>query len=309
MDKLLIICGPTATGKTSLAMRLAKHFNGELVSADSRQVYKGLDIGTGKDIPEGSKWSSKGFWQTPDGIKIWGYDLVSSKEKFSVAQYQDRVEKILKNIYQAEKLPILVGGTGLYIKAIINNIETASIPPNFVLRKKLEEKTSDELLKYLTKINPAKASSLNDSDRKNSRRLIRAIEIAISKKKLEKKPQNYNTLLIGLTAPQTLLYKNIENRVSQRIKSGILEEIKSLLDQKISWKDQSTNTIGYKEFREYFEDKGSFDIAIENWIRDEQKYLKRQIVWFKKQKNINWFDISDTKFLPKVENLVQKWYK
>src|SRR5258708_17897524 len=162
-QKLLVICGPTATGKTRLALDLAKKFDGILISADSRQVYKYMDIGTGKDFKN-----------------ILGYDLVNPNEEFSVSNYSRLEREEIKKMQNKNLLPILVGGTGLYIKAVIDNIATINVAPDKNLRENLHSKTIDELYEILVKINPEKAESMNESDRKNSRRLVRAIVIVSS---------------------------------------------------------------------------------------------------------------------------------
>jgi len=312
MKRLLVICGPTATGKTSLAINLAKKYRGELVSADSRQVYRGLNIGTGKDIPKGSKWHPEGFWETRGGIKIWGLDLVSPKQKFSVAQYQDRVEKIIANIHKRKNLPILVGGTGLYIKAVVDGIKTANIPPNYPLRNKLKKKSTEKLFEILFELSPSKAVSLNTSDKKNPRRLIRAIEISKSSKSSLSHQiftnKNTPTLFIGLIAPKEILFKNIEKRVQKRLKKGILQEINLLLKKGVSWEDQSMQALGYRQFRKYFEGKVGLTEAIENWIKEEKNYAKRQITWFKRDPRIKWFNVSDPNFTRKVEEEVSSWH-
>ena len=189
MRKLLVICGPTACGKTSLALGLAKKFGGEVVSADSRQVYKGMDIGTGKDLPKNSKFeirnSKLGGSYIVAGVPIWGYDIADSKKGFNVAQYTKITRTIIENIFVRGKLPILVGGTGLYIKGAVDGIATAEVRPNVKLRKSLFEKSPEELFEILAQVDAIKAGSLNSSDRRNPRRLIRAIEVALNKTKIK----------------------------------------------------------------------------------------------------------------------------
>ena len=181
MNELLIICGPTATGKTSAALKIAREINGELISADSRQVYKGMDIGTGKDIPKGAKYVSLaklGGYYDADGIRIWGYDLVYPEKEYSVADYSKTARQIIRDIWKRKRTAIIVGGTGFYINVVVDGIQTAGIPKNESLRKSLEKLSVDELFEKLALLDSIKAASLNTSDKKNPRRLIRAIEIA-----------------------------------------------------------------------------------------------------------------------------------
>ena len=298
MKKLLVVCGPTATGKTDLALKMANLFNGELISADSRQVYKHMDIGTGKDLER-------------VGI-IYGYDIALPWQEYSVAQYLEYAKKAVKKIWSSNKLPILVGGTGLYIKAVIDGIETANIPRNKLLRQSLEKKDVSELYDILASDDPVRAANMNSSDRKNPRRLIRAIEITIgtmdSKKVKSIKGLAANTLFIGLTAPKDFLNKRISGRVEKRIDQGVEREIEFLLKHGVTWDMQSMNSLGYKQFKEHFEEGKSIDEVISEWIREEGKYAKRQMTWFKKDKRVKWFDVSDSKYLKKVEALTQNWY-
>lgn len=328
MKKLLVICGPTATGKTNLALRLAssigrsssgrKKFKGELVSADSRQVYVGMDIGTGKDLPKNSKFQKSktpsigGFYEV-DGVKIWGYDLVDPKEGFSVAQYLKIAEKMIEDIWKREKLPILVGGTGLYIKGVVDGIATVTIPRNVVLRKYLEEKNAKELFEMLATLDPIKAGSMNLSDRKNPRRLIRAIEIADRKIKSkggkDRKLLADDVLIIGLISPNKVLNGKIDKRVDKRIKQGFEDEIRALFKKGLSWDKQSMTSLGYRQWRDFIEGLATKDEVLEKWKREEKKYAKRQITWFKKDKRINWFDITKKGWEKEVEKLVKEWYK
>src|SRR5258708_14649505 len=279
IQKLLVICGPTATGKTELALQLAKEFNGTLGSADSRQVYKYMDIGTGK----GSE-------------KILGYDLVRPDEEFSVSSYSRFASQAIEEIQKEKKLPILVGGTGLYIKAVVDGIGTINIPRILKLRSQLEGKKPEELFEILKKLDPHRTNSMNNSDKNNPRRLIRAIEIsnlpAFPAGKQFTKP-NYDVLMIGLIAPLPELKKRIENRVEERIKNGFEKEI-DLLKEKDLFRYVPRVTLGYKDWPD-----------IGKWKIEEFKYAKRQITWFKKDKRINWFSVGEQK---EVENLIKKWY-
>ena len=310
MIKILVVCGPTATGKTSLALALAQKFKGELVSADSKQVYKSLDIGTGKDVSP--DFRKKGYYEYK-GIKIWGYDLIGPKDEFSVSQFVTFARDKIGEIFKKGRLPILVGGTGLYIRAIVDGISTVEVPKNKALRKNLAEKSVEELFELLAQLDPIKAGSLNVSDRKNPRRLIRAIEIGTWKLEygafVEKRPRAYQSvLMVGLNTDKKVLFKKIEQRVDERLRAGIEKEISSLLKKGVEWQDQSMSSLGYRQFRRFFEGKESKKEAIEAWKKEERKYAKRQMTWFKKDSRINWFDISKSDWRENVEKLVKKWY-
>lgn len=305
MKKILVICGPTATGKTALGIKMAKKFNGEIISADSRQVYKYMDIGTGKE------WNND--------VKIWGYDLVDPRKKYSVSEYFKEIKIVITDIWSRNKLPILVGGTGLYIKSLIDGIPTVDIPRNDNLRNSLEKMTTDELFEKLATLDGTKAASLNLSDRKNSRRLIRAIEVAVWNIENETQKQivesrksvldsNVDVLQIGITSDLNTISKNIKKRVDKRMNDGFIDEVEMLLKMGISWKFQSMNSLGYRESEAFFKEGLTYEEFIEQWERNEFKYAKRQMTWFKKDKRIKWFDASDPDLVNEVENSVQKWY-
>ena len=339
MHKLLVICGPTATGKTGLALQLGKKFEasgpegygpvGEIISADSRQVYKYMNIGTGKDLPHNSKFiihnSKLGGYYKVGGVKIWGYDVVEPTDEFSVARYIKIAGKIIKDIWERDKLPILAGGTGLYIKGVVDGIPTAVVPKNIALRESLGKRGVKELFEILAEIDAVKAASLNISDKKNPRRLVRAIEIAGSKLKVHNSKFRADVLFVGLTAPKEVLYRNIEKRVEERLRKGIEEEIIKLLTAGVTWESQAMDSLGYRQWTPYSsyllprstssrrrsESTGQ-DVrekVIEEWKRAERQYAKRQITWFKKDKRINWFDIGAFNWQKSVEKLVRKWYK
>lgn len=278
-NKLLIICGPTATGKTKLALHLAKLFGGVLISADSRQVYKYMNIGTGKGDE-----------------KIFGYDLVNPNEDFSVSQYTKYAREKIEEIWRSNKLPILVGGTGLYIKAVVDGMETLDVPRNKELRKSLMDKAPERLFNLLVGLDPIKAASMNQSDAKNPRRLIRAIEVAQSKLPTKKKGLNADLLWVGLTSTMGDLSKKINNRVQERIKIGFEKEFNFLKNEGML-DGVTKHTLGYKDWPD-----------IQKWKREEIKYAKRQLVWFRKEKRIKWFNVNEKKLMKNIEKLVKKWY-
>lgn len=244
MDKLLVICGPTATGKTSLAARLAKKFNGELVSADSRQVFRGNDLETNKERPD---------------VPVWLYDVVNAGEEFSVSHWVKLAREAILDIQKRKKLPIIVGGSGLYIKALLDPFSSIDIPPDTILRSK--HFTVPELQAMTSR------GSMNNSDWNNPRRLIRKIEIEKFGKQQVKK-EKFDYLIIGLTAPLDVLYKRIDEHLKERILAGMKKE----------------------------------------YLVNEHAIARKQVTWFKKQKDIHWFDISKDGYAEKIDSIVQEWY-
>jgi len=330
MNKLLVICGPTATGKTSLGINLAKKFDGEIVNADSRQVYRGMDVGTGKDLNKFSifnfQFSIKkklrvGYYLV-DKIPIWLLDVVKPDYRFSVADYINCAVPVITDIWVRGKLPILVGGTGFYIKALIGGIDTMGIEPDWGLREKFQSASwrtkIPKLQEFLKRVDIERFNRMNRSDRNNPRRLIRAIEIAKKVQSSKFKVQNQkkglnlakeNVLMVGLRAPYKTLYKRIDERVEKRLKQGLLKEIRKLVSKGYAFNNSVLGTtLAYREWREYFKnDKLKKDI-VQKWKYDEHHYARRQMTWFRKEKRINWFDITTDNFLQNVEKLVRKWY-
>jgi len=317
--ELLVILGPTATGKTDLGLNLAKKFNGELVAADSRQVYIGLDIGTGK-LPsrswkmEDRRWKKeKGFWEI-DGVKVWMYDVVNLETQYSVADYIKDAETIIEDIIERGKLPIVVGGTGLYIEALLEGLDNLKIPVDLALRGELEKLCLEELRKKLKSLSPIKWKSLNESERKNSRRLLRAIEIVsmnpyVNKcQKSKVKSQNWGVLKIGLTASREALYKNSDIRVIDWFKKGIIEEVKNFNKSSIPLERFKDLGLEYKLIASYLNNEIPIKDLIEKIQFDIHGYIRRQLTWFKKDTDINWFDITEKKSLGELEKFVRIWY-
>ena len=299
MHKLLVIAGPTATGKTKLALELIKSLNGEIVSADARQVYKYMDIGTGKDKRVIASY----------GLRIANYDLVNPDQKFSVADYLRLTVPVVKDIWQRKKLPILVGGTGFYIKAVIDGIESMGIEPDWELRRELGELSMEKLQERLKDLKVQEFNQMNQSDRKNPRRLIRKIEIAkrgsvvVNRQKL----RIDSLLMIGLTAPKEYLFRRIEERVEDRVREGMEREIKELLRKGYNWGNSVMGTtLGYQEWREYFEGGLSKEAVIVKWKQAEKEYARRQLVWFKKEKRIKWLDISRSGWENRLQRCLKK---
>ncbi len=292
MQKLLVICGPTATGKTKLALNLAKRFDGELVSADSRQVYKGLDALTGKDRPEGR-----------DG-KIWMYDAVDIGSDFSVSQYARMAEMVIDDIRKRGKLPIAVGGTGLYLKAITQPLPFIHIPPNPWVREKFQDQPKEILQRELQKVDRRKWERMNASDRNNPRRLLRALEIAMAANVSQPKEEVFDTLWIGLTAPKMVLEERIRKNVSERFDEAA-DEVRAMRSNPST---VPVVIIGIPIISDCLRGSVSKEEAIERWTKKEFRYAKRQLTWFKKQPDIHWVDITSSQFEQEAAGFVSSWY-
>jgi tRNA dimethylallyltransferase len=276
MNKLLVILGPTASGKSNLAIQLAEIFHGEIVSADSRQIFKEMNIGTAKIL------NSK----IPQHL----IDFINPTESFSVVQYKKSAYQAIKNIQKKGKLPILCGGTGLYISSVIENWQFPKIPAQNKLRKRLEEKSIQKLLEIYKKIDPQGAQMI---DAKNKRRLIRAIEVSSFSNKSfwqqrRKNKPIFDTLLIGLKLSKEELKQRINKRTGRMIQIGLEAEVKNLVN-KYGWVS-SLQSIGYQEWKEYFNNKINKK-EVQNLIElHTLQYIKRQITWFKKMEGIKWIE-------------------
>ena len=290
--KFIVILGPTASGKSELAVKLAKKFNGEVISADSRQVYKGMDIGTGKITKKEMK-----------GVPHYLLDIVSPKKRFDVVQYRKLVITAIDKIFKKNKIPILCGGTGFYIQAVIDGIIIPEVKPDWKLRENLEKKTIKELFIKLKKLDPKRAKVI---DKKNKRRLIRALEIVIKTKgavpSLKKKPLPYPILIIGIRKEKKELEELIKKRFFQWLKQGFLKEVEKLKKLGLSWQRIEEFGIHYKTASQYLQKKINDQEFIKKSLSKLQNYTKRQMTWFKRDKRINWI-----KKQPEAEKLVKKF--
>lgn len=289
---MLVVYGPTATGKTALALKIAKKYNGELVSADSRQVYKHLDIGTGKVSFDSKVEKHNGYWKVND-IKIHGFDLIEPEKRFSAFDFLIFAKNSIVQIKEQNKLPIIVGGTGFYIKTLIEGLGTQGVPPNWELRLKLEKLTLKELFQQLVKINLNKANQLNVSDRQNPRRIARAIEVSYSNYKLKRSKLTSNKyLMIGLTAPNIFLYKKADYWLASRVKFGLLEEVESLLKSGIDRKWLENLGLEYRWLTKLALGKIGKREALERLKGDIHSFIRRQKTYFRQFPAIELYDIS-----------------
>ena len=277
LSNLIVILGPTATGKSDFAVRLAKKIkHAEIVSADSRQVYKGLDIGSGKITKKEMR-----------GIPHHLLDVADPKKVFAVSEYQKLANKAIADIIARGNTPILVGGTGLYIDAVVYGTVFPEVPPNKPLRKKLETKKTPTLFKMLQKLDSARAKTI---DAHNPVRLIRAIEIAkaLGKVPTFKQKEQYDTELIGLTLPDDVLKKKIHNRLLARMKIGMVREVTNLHKKGLSWKRLESFGLEYRSIALYLQKKISKKEMLVELEKATWQYTKRQMTWFKRNKKIIW---------------------
>ena len=267
--RIIIILGPTASGKSELALKLAKKINGEIISADSRQVYKGLDIGTAK---------IKGQWCT---------DIADTKKTTTVVEWKRCAEDAIDTIYRIGKTPIIVGGTMFYIKALADGLILPQVPPNPKLRKKLEKKSATELFEILKKKDAQRSKIIEP---KNKRRLIRALEIvaALGQVPKLKKRRKYDALFLGLKRTPAELKRRIEKRISRMLKRGLVKEVQKLRAARLPWKRIYEFGFEYKYPALYLQKKISRNEMKEMLLKETLDYARRQMVWFKKDKRIRW---------------------
>jgi tRNA dimethylallyltransferase len=280
--KVIVILGQTATGKSDLAVKIAKKVSGEVISADSRQVYKGLDLGTGKI-------NKKEMQNIPHHL----LDVTNPKNKFSAAEYKKLADTKIKEIISRGKVPIICGGTGFYIDAVVNGIIFPEVLPNEKLRKTLNKRSALELFKMLQKLDKARAKNI---DSKNKVRLIRAIEIVEVLDKVPEIKQTvpiYEFTKIGLFLPAEILKNKINKRLLARIKVGMIEEIENLHKNGLSWKRMEEMGLEYRYIAQYLQKKISREEMLQKLNSEIYKYAKRQMIWFKRDKKIKWFDAAD----------------
>ncbi len=354
MPKLIVILGPTASGKTGLSLKLAKNFGGEIVNADSRQIYRGMDIGTGKiEADEHGENPSRSPFQKggikggfiADGVSHYLIDIINPDEEFTLADYKKEALTAIKNIFKNKKVPFLVGGTGLYIQAVVDNLEIPAVPPNKKLRAQFEkelaitphpnplpegergpdlrarEKVIEKWFKKLLKLDPGAAAVV---DKNNPRRIIRALEVCLAtgqpfSKLREKSEPLFDVLQIGINLSRKKLYENIDQRVDQMIKQGLVAETKKLVKkfQVSSFKFQdlpAMSGIGYKEIGEYLNEESRIEnrelrkkLLAEKVQKIKYRthaYARRQMTWFRRDERIKWI-----KNYKEAEKKIGKWLK
>ncbi len=294
--KVIVILGPTSSGKTALSIELAKKFDGEIVSADSRQVYHGMNIGTGKVTKKEMA-----------GVSHHLLDVADPKKQFSVAEYAKLGEAAIADIVSRNKVAIICGGTGFYIDTLTGKTVLPDVPPNPILRKKLEKKTAPELFRMLAKLDKARAKTI---DKNNPVRLVRAIEIATALGKvpaLKKAPLRYDVLKIGLDMQDDILKQRIDERLKARIKQGMLREAKRLHDEGVSWRRMQSFGLEYRAMANLLTGKTEKKDFEPNLATDIWHYAKRQRQWWRRDKTIVWLDPTKVATPGRVQSLVRNF--
>ncbi|MFA5961729.1 MAG: tRNA (adenosine(37)-N6)-dimethylallyltransferase MiaA [Parcubacteria group bacterium] len=325
-NKIIVILGPTSSGKSSVAIKLAQKFNGEIISVDSRQIYRGMDIGTGK-VTKAEQALAKHHM----------LDVVGPKTNFSAAQFKKYAEKIIADILKRGKVPILCGGTGFWIKALVDDVIYPEVKPDWKLREELGKKSAEQLFVMLKKLDPVRARNI---DAKNPVRLIRAIEICKTLGKVPLPIRNNETnanlrtnsqirnfvdsdkfaclpvgkadshrfhdfLQIGISLPKKKLHKNIEKRLKQRFGEGMIEEVERLhSEQKISWKKMESFGLGYLWIAKFLQKQLPKEELFSKVYFSEKDYAKRQMTWFGKDERIIWLE-KYSEIEKKVEKFIR----
>ena len=297
MEKVIVVIGPTSVGKTKMGVALAKKLNGEVISGDSMQVYRQMDIGTAKVTIE-----------EMEGVTHHCIDILDPKDQYSVHDFQQTVRKQITEITNRGHVPIIVGGTGLYIKAALYDYTFSEMENNHdEINKKYKDYTNEQLHDHLKSIDEESAKTLHFNNR---RRVLRAIEIyeTTGKRKSEMLEEQehiclYDAYFVGLTLPRELLYERINLRVDLMMKNGLQGEMESLIKQGLTRENQSMKAIGYKEWFDYFEGKCDLNEVSENIKKHSRQYAKRQYTWFKNQFDVHWYDVCLENFSKTIEEV------
>lgn len=295
--KLIAVVGPTSSGKSDLAVSIAKKYNGEVVSVDSRQVYRGLNIGSGKITKAEMK-----------GVPHHLLDVANPKKVFTASDFVKKGTNVIEDILKRGKIPILAGGTGFYLSALLGEISLPSVEPNKALRASLEKLSNEKLLERLRKLDPERAEAVGPH---NTPRIIRAIEIAeaIGKtpRQVKESPYAYTVLKIGIQVDNKVLEERINTRLITRLRKGMLAEAKKLHKEGVSWKRMESLGLEYRYMARHLKGDISKEEMIEALKIKIRQYAKRQRTWFKRDKEIKWFTLSKVEGFKKIEKTVSKF--
>ena len=297
MENLIIITGPTGIGKTELSLELAKKYKGEIISSDSMQIYKKLNIGTAKIDLNKTR------------IPHHMIDIIEPSDNFTVADFKNQAKKIITDINNRGGLPFLIGGTGLYINSLVYNLDFTETEPDYDYRDKLREILDQEGSEFLyEKLQDQDRAMAEKIHKNNAQRIIRALEILKSGNKkgdnFREENKDYNLIYIGLNMDRAKLYEKINQRVDKMIDLGLVDEVKNLLDEGLDKKSQSLKAIGYKEVISYLDGEIDFDEMVDLIKKNSRHYAKRQLTWFRRDKRIKWFDRESDTILSDIENYI-----
>lgn len=296
---LLVIVGPTAVGKTALSLALARRFDGEVISADSRLFYRGMDIGTAKPTA-----AERG--EVPHHL----IDIRTPAETISLGEYQKMAYAAIAAVHRRGRLPILVGGTGQYVSAVIEGWGIPRVPPQPRLRAALERLGEGELNRWLQALDPAAAAKIHPH---NLRRVIRALEVTLAAGRpiselQRRRPPAYDILIIGLDAGRDTLYERIDRRVDEMLAQGLLEEVRRLRDAGYGWRLPAMSALGYRQLGAYLHGELSLEEAVERIKYETHRFVRQQYTWFRRDDpRIHWFDIGEAGYEERAAALVAAW--
>jgi len=294
---MVVVLGPNASGKSDLGVQLATIYNGEVISADSRQVYRGLDLTAGK-VP--GKWERRGRrrYFVYNGVLHHMIDVITPKKQFNAQKYKKKANKALLSILSKKKLPILVGGTGFYIDSLVYDLELPEVPPNRKLRKELEELSTEQLMHRLSALDPHRSETI---DPKNRRRIIRAVEIVVDTGSQvpfwdNERSSKYDALIIGIRFPDDVLKERIKERLYERIEAGMIDEVRRLHKRGLSWKRLDDLGLEFRYISNHLKGSLTEPEMMEQMENATWRYAKRQMTWFKRDPNIIWIDAPEKAF-------------
>ena len=299
MEKIMILVGPTGVGKTSLSIELAKKYKTEIISGDSMQVYKEMTIGTAKITPNEKQ-----------GIIHHMIDRYSYKDEFNVKIFQSEARKVIRELNEKKKIPIICGGTGLYIKSLYYDYKFNDEEMDDDFQAFLKSRSKDECYRMLQIVDPKATETIHKNNRKRVERALMRAHLGNKKSAIEETQKHqpiYDAYIIGLTASRETLYARIDQRVDAMMKEGLLEEVKGLIQNESDWQRQSLQGIGYKEWRNYFENKSTLEETVEMIKKNSRNFAKRQYTWFNNQMKVHWYNIEDKGYKEQLFSDIEKW--
>jgi tRNA dimethylallyltransferase len=299
---LLVLVGPTAGGKTTTALALAERFGGEIVGADSRQIYREMDIGTAKPAPEQRA-------RVPHHM----LDVVWPNEPYTLAQYQADSNRVIHDVWTRGRLPLLVGGTGLYVRAVVDGLAIPAVAPDAKLRARLESDAqtdgAEALHARLAALDPVSAREIAPT---NVRRVIRALEVCLLtgqpfSAQRGRRPTPYDPLVLGLTTERTRLYGWADARVDAMLAAGLADEVRALADKGYAWDLPAMSSLGYREIGAHLRDEVTMEVAVERMKLNTHSYIRRQLSWFRPDARVTWLDSGQPDVRAQAEALMGRW--